>query len=410
MHADTDHVVIVGAGLAGARTALALRDRGYQGRITIFGDETLPPYERPQLSKQVLTGVRSFDDITVAPPERYADRDIDLASGTRVVAIDPDTATVTTDRGDTVGYSNLILATGATARQPDCPGKDLPGVQTLRTYADAMRLIDAARPGARCVVMGLGLVGSEITATLRTLGCEVTAIEPAPGPLRRVLGPAVSDRLAELHEQHGAVLRLEESVTELVGDLRVQQVHTSHGSTVEADFVIAALGAVPDIALALDAGIPCGRGILTDPDGRTQAPGVFAVGDAAQVEVTRLGRSVVHEHWQAAIKQAERVTAAIVGADPGPEPVEWFWTDHYDHQVQVIGTPAPEDEVVIRGDLQDLDFLAFHLHDGSVTAATSVGRARELRRCAGLIRSGTAVSADDLTDEATDLRGLAQAE
>lgn len=403
-----ERTVVIGGGLAGARCALELRARGYAGEVTLVGDETHLPYERPQLSKAYLAGQRDFTDLLVAPRTAYETAGIELILDRPAIGVDPVTHTVRLANGAELVYANLVLATGSRARALPCPGAEPDRVHVLRTVEDAQRLAAHATAGGRVVVVGLGLIGAEVCATLVTGGLEVIAIAPESSPLRRIVGDVVGARLAALHRAHGITLLLGRQVRAVAGNRARQRVELDSGTSIDCDVVVAGIGAAPNTGIASDAKLLCASGILVDADGASAVPGIYAVGDVAEPFIPHLNRCARVEHWQAADRQGRRVAQVIAGTAQGhADDVPWFWSDQYDAQLQVLGWPDGSADTVIRGDLEELDFLAFHLRGGRVVAASGIGRARELRRAAGLIRSRVACSGAVLADPGIDLRELA---
>lgn len=396
--------VVVGAGQAGARCALGLRDHGYDGEIVVVGSEVHLPYERPQLSKGFLAGTRSADDLLVAPADRYRDAGVELRLGAAVDTLDPAAREVRLADASVLTYADLVLATGAVARS--LPTARADDVHLLRTREDAERL--AAHPGGRAVVIGLGLIGAELCAALRARGFEVVAVEPEPAPMLRILGAPLAAAIASLHHAHGVDLHLGEQVAavERVGDR--SRVSLASGVSIDADLVVAGVGAVADTRLARGAGLHTRAGIVVDADGRTSAPHVHAVGDVAERFFPHVGAHRRVEHWQSADRQAAHTAAVIAGVSTGPaDEVPWFWSDQYDVQVQVTGWPDPDAQHVVRGDLAALDGVVFGVVDGRLVSAAGVRRPREIRRAAALIRDRVPVRAELLADPAVDLRELA---
>jgi 3-phenylpropionate/trans-cinnamate dioxygenase ferredoxin reductase component len=394
----------VGAGQAGARCALSLRADGYDGEIVVVGDEAHLPYERPQLSKGFLAGTRTADDLLVAPAEAYGAAEIELRLGSGVDALDTAARTVQLSDGETLTWTDVVLATGSVARTLPVARAD--GVEVLRTRDDAERI--ASHPAGRAVVVGLGLIGAELCASLRARGYEVVGVEPESAPMRRVVGDPLAAALRSLHHAHGVELRLGSQVTSVERTAGTSRVTLASGETLDADLVVAGVGAVADTRLAREAGLHTRSGVVVDAHGRTSAPSVHAVGDVAERFVPHLGAHRRVEHWQSADRQARHTAALIAGVEATPaDDVPWFWSDQYDVQVQVVGWPDPAARTVVRGDLDALDAVVFSVVDDRVVAAAGVRRPREVRRAAALVRDRVPVREDLLADPAVDLRELA---
>ena len=406
--------VIVGAALAGGSAAAALREGGFDGEITLIGAEPLMPYNRPPLSKGYLRGQDRFEDQLVNPPAYYAEHRIDLRLGLRADAIDPKRKLVLLDRGEEVPYDRLLVATGGRNRTLTTPGADLPGIFQLRTVEDCDRIRAAAKPGRRAVVIGLGFIGSEVAASLRQMGVDVTAVEGHPVPLARVLGPEVGAVLAGIHREKGVELVLEDSVAAFEGAGRVERVRTVKGRVLDCDFVVAGIGIVPNAELLAAAGAAVDNGVLVDEHCRTSLPDVYAAGDVANHLHPLFGRLRV-EHWNNGYRQGRAAARAMLG---GPEPYDYlhsFWSDQYEHVVEYIGFAAAWDRLVFRGDPASRKFLGFYLKDGVVRAAVGLNRGgdpedpkrdSELAIVAGLIRDRVPADPGRLADDGVDLKRL----
>jgi 3-phenylpropionate/trans-cinnamate dioxygenase ferredoxin reductase subunit len=406
--------VIVGAALAGASAAATLREAGYEGEILLIGAEPQLPYNRPPLSKGYLRGQERFEDQLVKPSSYYAEQAIGLRLGTRATRIDPARRIVGLDGGEEVSYDRLLVTTGGRNRTLATPGADLPGILQLRTVEDCDRIRAVAQAGRRAVVIGLGFIGSEVTASLRQLGLAVTAIEGNPVPLARVLGPEVGAVLAGIHRDRGVELVMEDSVAAFEGAGRVERVRTKKGRVLECDVVVAGIGIVPNTELLAAAGAAVDNGVLVDQHCRTSLPDVYAAGDVANHLHPLFGRLRV-EHWNNGYQQGRAAARAMLG---GPEPYDYlhsFWSDQYDHLIEYVGFAAAWDRLVFRGDRQSRKFLGFYLKDGIVHAAVGLDRggdpddpntAGELKVVAGLIRDRVPVDPASLADEGVDLARL----
>lgn len=350
-------IVIVGAGLAGATAATELRDQGYDGPVVVVGAEQHPPYERPPLSKGYLLGNDPFEKALVHPADWYAEHDVDLRLGVTATGLDTEAQVLTTDAGD-VSYERLLLATGAEPRTLDLAEDAGIPVAYLRTVEDSDRLKASFGEGHRVVVVGGGWIGLEVAAAARSAGSEVTVHEMDDLPLLKVLGPTVAEVFADLHREHGVDLRLGSEVT--AADLE------------GADLVVAGIGVRPRVDLAHAGGLDVDNGVLVDSRLRSSVPSVLAVGDIANHAHPRLGRRIRVEHWDTAIKQAKVAAHNLAGADEEYEEMPYFFTDQYDLGMEYVGNASADDEVVVRGSLEDREFRAFWLRDGDVVAAMHV--------------------------------------
>jgi 3-phenylpropionate/trans-cinnamate dioxygenase ferredoxin reductase component len=404
---DERTFVVVGGGLAGAKAVEALRDKGFEGRLVLLAGEDHLPYERPPLSKSYLKTGAGLDDAFVHDAQWYAAHDVEVRTGTVVTAIDRGSRAVVTTEGERIGWDRLLLATGSSPRRLGLPGADLDGVMTLRTIEDSDRIRGVLKAGAQVVLIGGGWIGLEVAAAAREAGATVTVLESLDLPLVRVLGPTVATVFADLHREHGVDLRTGVQVDELLGeDGSVTGVRLGDGSTVPADAVVVGIGAAPNTGLAQDAGLEVDNGVVADAVGRTSDADIFVVGDVANVEHPFLGRRVRVEHWANALNQPSLVAAAMLDQS-GPEAeLPYFFTDQYDLGMEYHGLGSPEDEVVVRGDLQGREFVAFWLRDGVVTAGMNVNVWDVGDAVKSLIRSRAQVDRAKLADGQMSLENL----
>ena len=397
--------VIVGAGLAGAKAAEALREEGFDGRVVLVGAEAERPYVRPPLSKGYLRGEYGREKAYVHPEAFYASQDIELRLGAAAEAIDPGAHELVLG-SERLRYDRLLLATGAEPRRLVVAGGDLDGVHHLRTFADADALRARLQDGARAVVVGAGWIGSEVAASARQRRVEVTLIEPLSVPLERVLGPEVGRVYRDLHRERGVDLRLGTGVVAFEGDGRVERVRTSDGGAVDCDLVVVGVGVAPRVALAQAAGLAVGDGILVDAGLRTSAPDVFAAGDVAGAEHPFLGRRIRVEHWANAIDQGAAAARAMLGREVAYDRIPYFFSDQYDVGMEYAGHAAGWDEVVFRGDPAGREFIAFWLADGRVVAGMNVNVWDVNEQIQELIRSRRRVDQARLADADTPLGEL----
>jgi 3-phenylpropionate/trans-cinnamate dioxygenase ferredoxin reductase component len=367
-------IVIIGASLAGASAAIALRDQGYQGELTVIGEESQLPYERPPLSKAVLIGERDEPD-WVADEATYADKDISLRLGTMATRIDRARKVVVASRTE-YPYDKLLIATGSGSRRLDLPGADLEGLLTLRTLEESLGLRERFTEGARIVIVGAGWIGCEAAAAARLHGANVTVIEPRSQPLLGVVGEQIGATFAALHRDHAVDLRLGIGVTGFTGDGVVSSVHIKGHASVPADLVLIAVGAAPNIALADVAGLQLADGgIAVDATLRSSDPDIYAAGDVAAHDHPRYPHRVRVEHWANAKDQGTHVARNLLGAEEPYLLRPFFFSDQYDLGCEYRGLADPtKDRLVVRGDLKSREFTAFWLRDGGVAAAMNVNQ------------------------------------
>lgn len=405
-----ERVVIVGGGLAGAKTAEALRDQGFGGDVVLLAAERHLPYDRPPLSKDYLAGSQSFEDGFIEPEDWYGEQRIDLRLGVHATEIDREAHQVRLDDGSTVGYDKLVLATGSTPRTLSLPGADATGVHVLRTREDADAIKAEFGEGRRLAVIGGGWIGLEIAATARNAGTDVTVLESSELPLLAVLGPEIARVFADMHREHGVDLRTEVKVEEITTkNGHASGVRLADGTTVEADSVVIGVGAAPALSLAEAAGLDIDNGVLVDASLRTSDPDVYAVGDIAHHDHPVLGHRIRVEHWNTAATQPASAVAALLGGDARYEELPYFFSDQYDLGMEYVGH-APGGsyaKVVVRGDLATREFVAHWVgEDGRVLAVMNVNIWDVPEQVRELIASGRAVDADKLTDPEVDYASL----
>jgi 3-phenylpropionate/trans-cinnamate dioxygenase ferredoxin reductase component len=388
-------ITVVGASLAGIRAAETLRRDGFDGPITLIGDEPHAPYDRPPLSKQVLAGDWEPERTALVASDRLEGLGLELRLGERATGLD--LAARELHLGDRrLAYDGLLIATGARART--LPGTEgLPGVHTLRTLDDclAIRAAFEAAP-RRVVVVGAGFIGAEVAATARGRGLEVTMVEALPVPLGRILGDAVGTVVAAVHRDHGVDLRLGVGVDGIDGDERVERVRLSDGSAVEADVVVVGIGVVPNVAWLEGSGLTLGDGVVCDAT-CLAAPGVVAAGDVARWPNARFGgESMRVEHWDNAVEQGAYAARRLLQPDDGAgvepfAPVPWFWSDQYDRKIQLAGRVRPTDDFeVVTGSLEERRFAALYGRGGRVVGVLGMNRPRHVMQYRALIEEGTA--------------------
>ncbi|AWB47371.1 pyridine nucleotide-disulfide oxidoreductase [Gemmobacter aquarius] len=397
------HVIIIGAGQAGAACAAKLRGLGFDGAITLIGEEPKPPYQRPPLSKAYLLGEIGEERLWLRSADFYADQSITLRLGTPVAAIDTVAQTVTVG-GDVLSYTDLVLTTGSTPRRlPAAVGGDLAGVYTVRTLADVDAMRAEFGAGRRLVIVGGGYIGLEAAAVGAKLGLDVTVLEMAPRILQRVAAPETSDYFRALHSARGVKIMESTGLDRLLGEARVTGVRLTDGRELPADFVIAGVGILPATALAEAAGIALENGIRTDAMGRTSAPHVWAAGDCASFPWQ--GGRLRLESVGNAIDQAEAVAANITGANAPYTAQPWFWSDQYDTKLQIAGLNSGYDRIVTRG--PEGDAVSFWYFRGeTLLAVDAMNDSRAYMVGKRLIEQGRSVDPAAIADPATNLKAL----
>ena len=381
-------IVIVGGGLAAARTAEQLRKSEYAGRITIVSDEVHLPYDRPPLSKEVLR--KEVDDVALKPREWYDEKDITLRLGSAATGLDTAAQTVTLADGTTLGYDELVIATGLVPRRiPAFP--DLDGVRVLRSFDESMALREHASAARQAVVIGAGFIGCEVAASLRSLGVDVVLVEPQPTPLASVLGEQIGELVARLHRAEGVDVRLGVGVAEVRGQRHVETVILTDGTEVAADLVVVGIGSRPATEWLGGSGIEVENGVICDEAGRTSAANVWALGDVASWR-DATGHQARVEHWSNVADQARVVVPAMLGQDvPSAVVVPYFWSDQYDVKIQCLGEPEADDIVHLVED-DGRKFLAYYERDGALVGVVGGGMPGKVMKVRGKIAAATPIA------------------
>ena len=411
MNATTPSIVIVGAGQAGVQAAEALRAGGFEGPITLIGDEPYGPYHRPPLSKAWLAGEMDATQLVMRAPEMLARKQIDLRTDTRVTAIDRAARQVRLADGGTLPYTGLVLATGSTPRELPVPGADAAGVQALRSRDDASaiaeRLAACQATQAPVVVIGGGFIGLEVAATARKKGLPVTVLEAAPRLLGRVLGPVLSDWYADLHRGHGVELRLDAQIAAIEADAggKVQGVRLADGTVLPAGLVVVGIGVIPNDALARAAGLDCHHGIIVDDCTRTADPAIVAAGDCTARRLAN-GNLLRLESVQNATEQGKSAAAALLGQDRPFTATPWFWSDQYDKKLQMAGLSTGADRWVVRGDMAAGGFSVCHFRGEHLLAVDSVNAVKDHLLARKLLDAGVSPTPAQAADTGFDLGQL----
>lgn len=401
--------VIIGASHAGTTLALQLRREGWAGSITLLSEEAELPYHRPPLSKELLAGAKTLDEIRLRPAKLFKDNDVDLRLNTRVSAIDRQGKSVKLDDGTVLAYDKLAVCTGAKVRT--LPGSErFDNVFTIRNAADIEALKPFATPGRRVVIVGGGYIGLEAAAVLRKLGLEVTVIEAAARVLERVTSEVLSAYMTQLHTSRGVKIVSNTLVKELQGQNSVQSVLCGDGSEHPADFVIAGIGVIPNVELCEAAGLATDRGVLVDENAQTTDQDIYAAGDCARHPSALYQRPVLLESVQNATDQSRVAAANICGKATAYDSVPWFWSDQYDVKLQMVGLSEGFDELAVRGTPEvgaEGGFAVFYLKEGVVIAADCVGRPKEFMAAKKLVAQKQKLTASRLADESIEAAALA---
>ena len=394
--------IIIGASHAAAQLVLSLRLEGWQGRITVIGDEALLPYHHPPLSKSFLRGDKAANELFIRSLAFYEKHNIDFKLETRVESIHRASKSVIFSSGERLKYDKLALCTGSRPRQVTLPGAELSGVHYLRTLSDGKSIKSDMATAREAVIVGGGYIGLETAASLKTLGIKVTVVEMASRVLARVTTPVIAEFYTRMHQKEGVVIKTGVTVSAIEGKGKIEGVICSDGSHFNTDLLLIGVGIIPNIELAETAGLDVDNGILVDEFARTNDPDIVAAGDCTNHPNALYGQHLRLECVPNASEQAKSAAASICGKEKEYNTVPWFWSDQYDLKLKIAGLSQGYDQVVIRGDKDNSrSFVAFYLKNGKLIAADCVNRPQEFLVSKRLIASGSAVEVARLKDENT---------
>ena len=405
-------IVIVGGGLAGGNAAATLREEGFRGRVALLGGEPGIPFGRPPLSKTYLRSVEDLEAWYVKPPGWYEEHDIELISGS-VVAVDAGRHNVVLETGREVEYQKLLVATGGRNRRLRVPGAEIPGIHYLRTMAECDAIKQEVVANRHAVVVGMGFIGCEVTASLRQLGVRVTSIFPGQAPLERVLGGELGAQFTNIHRSHGVELLSGDQVVAFEGTERVETVVTAKGNRISCDFVVVGTGIDPVAPDGVAVPSEQGRGILVDERCQTTLPDVYAAGDVANHLHPVFGRVRV-EHYNNAEKQGRAAARSMLGSTDAYAYIHTFWSDQYQHKLEYVGHVERWDAFVVRGSLEGGEFVGFYLADDVVKAAVGFDRGgdpeleqdSEMAACVRLVALRARPGREQLADDSVALWSL----
>ena len=398
-------IVIAGAGHAAGQAVASLKQRKFDGKIVLVGDEPYLPYQRPPLSKKFLAGDMQAERLYVKPESFYDDPQIELHLGTQIVSLDR-AARVLKTTSDDIRYDKLILALGSRVRRLSLDGADLAGVHYLRGIDDVAAIREDLGRHKRAVVIGAGYIGLEVAAVLRQSGLEVTVVEMADRVMSRVVSAEISDFYQIEHTTQGVKLRLSTGIAALRGESRVTAVETQGGELIDADFVVVGVGIQPNVELAADAGLNVEDGIIVDEHCRTDDPDIFAIGDCTRHPNSIYGKRIRLESVHNALEQAKTAADNLCGVDTLYSEVPWFWSDQYDLKLQIAGLSAGYDDVVIRGNPADRSFACLYLCDGKLIATDAVNSPKDFLQSKAVIASQRPIDVDQLANTDIALKDI----
>ena len=398
-----ERLVIIGAGHAAGQAVVSLRELGYQGQITLIGDEAYPPYERPPLSKKLLLGEIAVDRTFLRPMAFYEEAGVTLRLQCRVEGIDRKLSRLICDDGSTVPYDKLILATGGRPRPLPIEGFQLDGVRCLRGIRDSLQIRSELQPGRNLVVIGGGFIGLEVAAVARQRGLNVTLAESAGRILGRVTAPVISDFVAAYHEAMGTRILTGCQVKAFGGRDRLETVLLGDRE-IPADLAVVGIGILPNVELAAEAGLACDNGIVVDEFCRTEDPGILAVGDVTNHPNSLLGRRLRLESVHNAVEQGRTAARTLTGTLKAYSEIPWFWSDQHELRWQIAGLSDGYDQTVMRGDPATGGFALFYMKGGCLIAVDAINRTREYMAGRKIIPNFPRIDPARLADETVDMK------
>ena len=401
-----EELVVVGGGQAAIQCVASLRKEGYLGSITLVGEENHLPYQRPPLSKGFLSGATEKDRLYLKKIEFFQENSIQLHLGIKAKRIDRDNCLVHLSDDKSISYDKLVLATGSRVRKLKFPGSDLEGINYLRGIDDAELLKDGLLNSKNLVIVGAGYIGLEVAAIATEFNTKITVIEMADRVMNRTVDPIISGYYQELHTKNGIDFILNESLEEVDGNKTVKKVICSGGSSILADMLVIGAGVIPNVELAKESGLSCDNGICVDEYGQTEDLKIFACGDCTNHPNEKLNRRLRLESVHNAMEQSKTVASSILGNKTAYNQIPWFWSDQYDHKLQIVGLSGDHDEVVMRGNQGESKFMLFYLKGEELIAVDAVNNPKEFLICRKLVENKVKISSDDILNQSKNLNDL----
>ncbi len=397
--------VVIGASHAAAGFVTGLRQDGWEGRILVIGEEPVIPYHRPPLSKALLAGEKTIEEILIRPQEVYDKAGVEFMLGTRAETITPASKEISLSDGTIVGYDKLALTVGSRVRKVSMPGDDLKGIYYLRDYNDVQQIKSNVKAGGKAVIIGGGYIGLEAAAVLNKLGMKVTVLEMMSRVLERVTSPEISEFYTRVHTEEGVDIRCEIGASGFEGNEYVERVVCNDGSVFDADLVIIGIGIVPNTEIAEQAGLKVENGIVVDEYARTSDPDIVSAGDCTYHYNKLYDRWLRLESVQNASDQARVAASTVAGKERVYNALPWFWSDQYDVKLQIAGLSQGYDKIIIRGDIKSgRSFAIFYLKDGSVIAVDAINKPPEFMMGKRLISEKMKVDMAKLQDESVNMK------
>ena len=406
----SETIIIIGAGQAAAQAVQSLRAEGFSGAVRLIGDEPYAPYQRPPLSKKFLAGEIEYDRLLLKPENFYSDAKVETLWGIRVTEIDRKTRRVLTSDGQSFDYTKLLIATGTRVREINVPGFDLEGVHYLRSIDDVLGLQSGLTPGAKLVIVGGGYIGLEVAAVAKKRGLDVTVLEAADRVMARVVDPTVSRFYERIHAEEGVKIRTGVTVAGFEGKGHINAVSSADGERFACDFALVGIGVIPNVELAMEAGLQVENGIVVDELTRTSDPDICAAGDCTSHPNGIYGRRLRLESVHNAIEQGKTAAATLTGKEKPYNQAPWFWSDQYALKLQIVGMSAGYTKAVTRGNPETgRSFAVYYLKDGVLVAVDAINRPGEFMTSKALIARGARLEPARIADETIHVKEIATA-
>jgi 3-phenylpropionate/trans-cinnamate dioxygenase ferredoxin reductase subunit len=401
-----NEIVVIGSGQAAVQAVMSLKRNEFSGSIKIIGEEDHLPYQRPPLSKDFLLEGYRPERVSLKKIEFYEENGVDLILGKRAESIDASLKEIVLSGEIKINYDQLILATGSRVRKLNVPGSDKKGLYYLRDLDDANALKQRLKKSKQMVIVGAGYIGLEVASVAASLGVEVTVIEMANRVMNRTVDPVISSYYQKLHESHGVKIHLDNGLKEFEGDDSVTAVLCSDGLRLEANLVVIGAGVLPNQEIAMEAGLECNNGIMVNEYGETSNEHVYACGDCTNHPNKGLNTRLRLESVHNAMEQSKTVASTIMGNREPYDQVPWFWSDQYDHKLQLVGISGEHDEVIMRGSESEQKFLLFYLKNSVLIAVNAINSSKEFLICRKLVANKVKISSDVIKDQSVNLNDL----
>jgi|TARA_B100000767_G_scaffold275566_1_gene313335 3-phenylpropionate/trans-cinnamate dioxygenase ferredoxin reductase subunit len=401
-----EHLVIVGAGQSAIQCITSLRKEDYPGLITLVGEEEHLPYQRPPLSKGFLEDTVSNERLYFKKLEFFVENKVQLKLGTKAEEIDIENNNIHLSDNTKLSFDKLVFATGSSVRKLDFPGKDLNSIHYLRGLDDALSIKKDLQTRQNIVVVGAGYIGLEVAAIAAKQNKSVTVIEMADRVMNRTVDPQISDYYLKLHQKNGVTFKFNTSLKEIVGASNPEKVICSDGTEVKADMVIIGAGIMPNVELAENAGLSCDNGIVVNEFGKTDHANIYACGDCTNHPNKLLNKKIRLESVHNAMEQSKTVASSIINKSIEYNQIPWFWSDQYDHKLQIVGLSGEHDKVIMRGDMSDAKFMLLYTKDEKLIAVDAVNNSKEFLICKKLVANKVTIKADEISNPDTNLNDL----